>query len=120
MDLGGMGWGDVDWNGLAQDRDRWRGSERDDDADEILASLVPTLLAAILSNLAKPFTNHPNTNVTLVSQHSYRRIQLKSALCYSHTCDATTVTRICTGVFTGLSELASCLDPEQVPITLKR
>jgi hypothetical protein len=24
MDLGEVGWGDVDWNGLAQDRDRWR------------------------------------------------------------------------------------------------
>jgi hypothetical protein len=24
MDLVGVGWGDVDWIGLAQDRDRWR------------------------------------------------------------------------------------------------
>jgi hypothetical protein len=24
MDLGEMGWGGVDWIGLAQDRDRWR------------------------------------------------------------------------------------------------
>jgi hypothetical protein len=24
MDLVDMGWGDVDWIGLAQDRDRWR------------------------------------------------------------------------------------------------
>jgi hypothetical protein len=24
MDLIELGWGDVDWNGLAQDRDRWR------------------------------------------------------------------------------------------------
>jgi hypothetical protein len=24
MDLGEVGWGDVDWNGLAQDRNRWR------------------------------------------------------------------------------------------------
>jgi hypothetical protein len=24
MDLGEIGWGDVDWIGLAQDRDRWR------------------------------------------------------------------------------------------------
>jgi hypothetical protein len=24
MDLGEMGWGDVDWIGLAQDRNRWR------------------------------------------------------------------------------------------------
>jgi hypothetical protein len=24
MDLGKMGWGDVDWIGLAQDRNRWR------------------------------------------------------------------------------------------------
>jgi hypothetical protein len=23
-DLGGVGWGDVDWIGMAQDRDRWR------------------------------------------------------------------------------------------------
>jgi hypothetical protein len=23
MDLGKVGWGDVDWIGLAQDRDRW-------------------------------------------------------------------------------------------------
>jgi hypothetical protein len=26
MDLLEVGWGDVDWNGLAQDRDRWRES----------------------------------------------------------------------------------------------
>jgi hypothetical protein len=24
MDLGGVGWGDVDWIGLAQNRDKWR------------------------------------------------------------------------------------------------
>jgi hypothetical protein len=24
MDLGEVGWGDVDWVGLAQDRNRWR------------------------------------------------------------------------------------------------
>jgi hypothetical protein len=24
MDLGEVGWGDVDWIGLAQDKDRWR------------------------------------------------------------------------------------------------
>jgi hypothetical protein len=24
MDLGEVGWGDVDWIGLAQDRDTWR------------------------------------------------------------------------------------------------
>jgi hypothetical protein len=24
MDLVGVGWGDVDWIGLARDRDRWR------------------------------------------------------------------------------------------------
>jgi hypothetical protein len=24
MDLVEVGWGDVDWTGLAQDRDRWR------------------------------------------------------------------------------------------------
>jgi hypothetical protein len=24
MDLLGLGWGDMDWIGLAQDRDRWR------------------------------------------------------------------------------------------------
>jgi hypothetical protein len=24
MDLGEVGWGDEDWIGLAQDRDRWR------------------------------------------------------------------------------------------------
>jgi hypothetical protein len=26
IDLRGMGWGDVDWIGLAQDRNRWRAS----------------------------------------------------------------------------------------------
>jgi hypothetical protein len=26
MDLGEVGWGDVDWIGLAQDRNRWRES----------------------------------------------------------------------------------------------
>jgi hypothetical protein len=24
MDLGEIGWGDMDWIGLAQDRDKWR------------------------------------------------------------------------------------------------
>jgi hypothetical protein len=24
MDIGEVGWGDVDWTGLAQDRNRWR------------------------------------------------------------------------------------------------
>jgi hypothetical protein len=24
MDLGEVGWGDVDWNDLAKDRNRWR------------------------------------------------------------------------------------------------
>jgi hypothetical protein len=24
MDLGEVGWGDVDWTGLAKDRNRWR------------------------------------------------------------------------------------------------
>jgi hypothetical protein len=24
LDLGEVGWGDVDWNGLAKDRNRWR------------------------------------------------------------------------------------------------
>jgi hypothetical protein len=24
MNLGEMGWGDVDWFGLAQDRDKWK------------------------------------------------------------------------------------------------
>jgi hypothetical protein len=24
MDLGKVGWGDVDWNGLAQERNRWK------------------------------------------------------------------------------------------------
>jgi hypothetical protein len=24
MDLGEIGWGGVDWNGLVQDRDKWR------------------------------------------------------------------------------------------------
>jgi hypothetical protein len=24
MDLGEVGWGDVDWSGLAKDRNRWR------------------------------------------------------------------------------------------------
>jgi hypothetical protein len=27
MDLGEVGWGDVDWIGLAQDRNRWRDNE---------------------------------------------------------------------------------------------
>jgi hypothetical protein len=27
MDLGDVGWGDVDWIGLAQDRNRWRALE---------------------------------------------------------------------------------------------
>jgi hypothetical protein len=29
MDRGEVGWGDVDWIGLAQDRNRWRALVRD-------------------------------------------------------------------------------------------
>jgi hypothetical protein len=36
MDLGEVGWGDVDWIGLAQDRDRWRAP-----ANSILNLRVP-------------------------------------------------------------------------------
>jgi hypothetical protein len=36
MDLVEVGWGDVDWIGLAQDRDRWRAL-----ADSVLNLWVP-------------------------------------------------------------------------------
>jgi hypothetical protein len=36
MDLGGVGWGDVDWIGLAKDRNRWRALE-----NSVLNLLVP-------------------------------------------------------------------------------
>jgi hypothetical protein len=36
MDLGEVGWSDVDWIGLAQDRDRWRAL-----VNSVLNLLVP-------------------------------------------------------------------------------
>jgi hypothetical protein len=36
MDLGEVGWGDVDWIGLAQDRNRWRAL-----VNSVLNLLVP-------------------------------------------------------------------------------
>jgi hypothetical protein len=36
MDLGEVGWGDVDWIGLAQDRNRWRAL-----GNSVLNLLVP-------------------------------------------------------------------------------
>jgi hypothetical protein len=36
MNLGKMGWGDVDWIGLAQDRDTWRAL-----VNSVLNLLVP-------------------------------------------------------------------------------
>jgi hypothetical protein len=36
MDLGEEGWGDVDWIGLAKDRNRWRGL-----VNSVLNLLVP-------------------------------------------------------------------------------
>jgi hypothetical protein len=36
MDLGEEGWGDVDWIGLAKDRNRWRALE-----NSVLNLLVP-------------------------------------------------------------------------------
>jgi hypothetical protein len=39
LDLVEMGWGDVDWIGLAQDRDRWRAL-----VNSVLNLRVPKLL----------------------------------------------------------------------------
>jgi hypothetical protein len=46
MDLGEVGWGDVDWIGLAQDRNRWRAH-----VNSILNLLVPRNAGKLSSGL---------------------------------------------------------------------
>jgi hypothetical protein len=45
MDLGEVGWGDVDWVGLAQDRNRWRAL-----ANSVLNLRVPRNAGKLLSD----------------------------------------------------------------------
>jgi hypothetical protein len=47
MDLGEVGWGDVDWIGLAKDRDRWRSL-----VNSVLNLRVPRNAGKLLSDLA--------------------------------------------------------------------
>jgi hypothetical protein len=47
MDLGEVGWGDVDWIGLAQDRNRWRAL-----VNSVLNLLVPRNTGKISSGLS--------------------------------------------------------------------
>jgi hypothetical protein len=46
MDLGEVGWGDVDWIGVAQDRDRWRAL-----VNSVLNLRVPLNAGKLLSGL---------------------------------------------------------------------
>jgi hypothetical protein len=47
MDLGEVGWGDVDWIGLAKDRDRWRAL-----VDSVLNLRVPWNAGKLSSGLS--------------------------------------------------------------------
>jgi hypothetical protein len=47
MDLGEVGWGDVDWIGLAKDRDRWRAL-----VNSVLNLRVPRNAGKLSSSLA--------------------------------------------------------------------
>jgi hypothetical protein len=47
MDLGEVGWGDVDWIGLAQDRNRWRAL-----VNSVLNLRVPRNAGKLSSDLA--------------------------------------------------------------------
>jgi hypothetical protein len=68
MDLGEMGWSDVDWIGLAQDRDKWRALESGNKlpgsikcwettewVTQLLASRV--VLSSIVSYVSDGFSN---------------------------------------------------------------
>jgi hypothetical protein len=46
MDLGEVGWGDVEWIGLAQDRNRWRAF-----VNSVLNLRVPLNAGKLLSGL---------------------------------------------------------------------
>jgi hypothetical protein len=46
MDLGELGWGDVDWIGVAQDRNRWRAL-----ANSVLNLRVPSNAGKLSSGL---------------------------------------------------------------------
>jgi hypothetical protein len=55
MDLGEIGWGDVDWIGLAKDRNRWRAV-----VNSVLNLRVPWNAGKLLSGLAES----PNSNIS--------------------------------------------------------
>jgi hypothetical protein len=46
MDLGEVGWGDLDWIGMAQDRDRWRAL-----VNSVLNLLIPKNAGKLSSGL---------------------------------------------------------------------
>jgi hypothetical protein len=46
MDLGEVGWGDVDWIGLAKDRNRWRAA-----VDSVMNLRVPSNAGKLSSGL---------------------------------------------------------------------
>jgi hypothetical protein len=46
MDLGEVGWGDVDWTGQAQDRNRWRAL-----VNSVLSLRIPYNAGKLLSSL---------------------------------------------------------------------
>jgi hypothetical protein len=48
MDLGEVGWGDADWIGLAQDRNRWR---------DLVNSVLNLRVHEMLGNLSSGLTS---------------------------------------------------------------
>jgi hypothetical protein len=55
-DVGEVGWGDVDWIGLAQNRNRWRARYQDELADR---QLVAMKLEIELASLHCKLQTHP-------------------------------------------------------------
>jgi hypothetical protein len=53
MDLGEVGWGDVDWIGLAQDRNRWRAlvNAVPQNVGKVLNSCITGNLLGVLSSM---------------------------------------------------------------------
>jgi hypothetical protein len=70
LDLGGLGWGDVIWIGLAQDRNRWR-------------ALVNSVLNLRVPRNAEKLSSGLTSSGLLAVLSS---IELVSSLCYNIIC----------------------------------
>jgi hypothetical protein len=81
MDLGEVGWGDVDLNGQAQDRNRWRAL-----VNWVLNLQVPCNAGKLSSGLSSSAQLHRVSNYILTSQRNIYEIVMRKLLC--HVCKA--------------------------------